>query len=50
MANEARGPRWFSYPGNLSAFLADTLAGVVRPPIFPEDFPCLRPTFTPYDR
>ncbi|WP_432076284.1 Lsr2 family DNA-binding protein [Streptomyces wuyuanensis] len=41
--NEARGPRWFTYDGNLTAFLATVLSGQTQVPQFPDDLlddPC----------
>ncbi|WP_328726346.1 Lsr2 family DNA-binding protein [Streptomyces sp. NBC_00259] len=35
--NEARGPRWFTYDGNLTAFLVSVLSGQTQVPQFPDD-------------
>ncbi|WP_330334491.1 Lsr2 family protein [Streptomyces sp. NBC_00536] len=45
--NEARGPRWFTYDGTLTAFLASVLRGETTVPQFPQDLLPAPPTFTP---
>ncbi len=36
--NEARGPRWFTFDGNLITFLTSVLTGETDVPQFPKDF------------
>ncbi len=45
--NEARGPRWFTYDGNLTAFLAAVLDGRTQVPQFPADLLSGPRGFTP---
>ncbi|MFI8239063.1 histone-like nucleoid-structuring protein Lsr2 [Streptomyces sp. NPDC085866] len=35
--NEARGPRWFTFAGTLTAFLVAVLSGETAVPMFPKD-------------
>jgi hypothetical protein len=44
--NEARNTIWPQFPGGLAAFLHAVLSRAIRFPIFPDDFPSPRPTFT----
>ncbi|MET9699915.1 hypothetical protein ABZY31_23730 [Streptomyces sp. NPDC006529] len=44
---EARARRWFTYDGNLTAFLAAVLSGKTTVPQFPEDLLDTPPAFTP---
>jgi hypothetical protein len=39
VVNESRGPEWHAFDGNATEFLAKTLSGEHRVPMFPEDFP-----------
>ncbi|GGS81514.1 SMI1/KNR4 family protein [Streptomyces badius] len=45
--NEARGPRWFTYDGTLTQFLAALLAKTINVPMFPDDLQTLDPFFQP---
>ncbi|MFJ4781656.1 histone-like nucleoid-structuring protein Lsr2 [Streptomyces sp. NPDC088762] len=45
--NEARGPRWYTHDGTLTAFLASVLSGEISVPQFPEDLLDLPTAFTP---
>jgi hypothetical protein len=47
VANESRGPEWFTFDGTATEFLHATLSGAVRVPFFPEDYPSDEPDFTP---
>ncbi|MCZ4123102.1 SMI1/KNR4 family protein [Streptomyces sp. H39-S7] len=49
LVNEARGPEWFPFDGNATAFLAATLSRRITVPVFPDDFPTDPPMFAPYD-
>lgn len=45
--NEARGPRWFTYDGPLTAFLVSVLSGHTQVPQFPPSLLETRLEFTP---
>ncbi|MFF8883954.1 Lsr2 family DNA-binding protein [Streptomyces flaveolus] len=45
--NEARGPRWFTYDGTLTAFLTGVLTGQTRVPQFPSSLLDAPARFTP---
>ncbi|MCX4696948.1 histone-like nucleoid-structuring protein Lsr2 [Streptomyces sp. NBC_01408] len=45
--NEARGPRWHTYNGTLTSFLASVLNGETAVPQFPQDLPTPPIAFTP---
>ncbi|MEW2418114.1 histone-like nucleoid-structuring protein Lsr2 [Streptomyces sp. NPDC046866] len=45
--NEARGPGWFDYDGNLTGFLTSVLTGRTRVPLFPHSLTAQPPQFTP---
>ncbi|MFJ2746681.1 histone-like nucleoid-structuring protein Lsr2 [Streptomyces sp. NPDC087297] len=45
--NEARGPRWYTYDGTLTAFLASVLSGETSVPQFPKDLLDPPITFAP---
>ncbi|MEU7474102.1 histone-like nucleoid-structuring protein Lsr2 [Streptomyces sp. NPDC044984] len=45
--NEARGPRWFTYDGTLTAFLVCTLSGQIQVPQFPHSLLDTPARFTP---
>ncbi|MEU6100545.1 histone-like nucleoid-structuring protein Lsr2 [Streptomyces flaveolus] len=48
--NEARGPRWYTYDGTLTAFLAGVLTGQTRVPQFPPSLLDGPARFTPSRR
>ncbi|MFF8916667.1 histone-like nucleoid-structuring protein Lsr2 [Streptomyces sp. NPDC015032] len=45
--NEARGPGWFTYDGNLTAFLVSVLDGQLQVPLFPPSILDAPARFTP---
>ncbi|MEU3185117.1 histone-like nucleoid-structuring protein Lsr2 [Streptomyces sp. NPDC006923] len=45
--NEARGPRWFTFDGTLTAFLTSVLSGETAVPAFPKDLLEQARGFTP---
>ncbi|MFJ3926264.1 histone-like nucleoid-structuring protein Lsr2 [Streptomyces sp. NPDC090022] len=45
--NEARGPGWYTFDGNLTAFLTTVLSGQTRVPLFPRGLTDRTPGFTP---
>jgi hypothetical protein len=45
--NESRGPEWHAFDGTATEFLAASLSGRERVPMFPEDFPGPDPSFAP---
>ena len=45
VVNESRGPEWHAFDGNATEFLAATLSGRHRVPMFPPDFPSGEPEF-----
>jgi SMI1-KNR4 cell-wall len=47
VANEARGPEWSISDLSASAWLVEVLAGRLKIPFFPEDFPSASPRFHP---
>ncbi|RFU87970.1 hypothetical protein DY218_04235 [Streptomyces triticagri] len=48
LVKDARAPDWFPFGGGLSDFLTAVLAGRTRFPVFPADFPPIRPGFATY--
>ena len=46
-ANEARGPRWYTYNGGLADFLTAVLSGRVTVPLFPDGLLAHGVSFTP---
>ncbi|RSS79420.1 hypothetical protein EF918_17475 [Streptomyces sp. WAC06614] len=45
--NEARGPHWYTFDGNLTSFLTSLLSGQTRVPLFPRGLTDQTPTFAP---
>jgi hypothetical protein len=44
--NESRGPKWDTFAGSMTAFLADVLSRRYECSVFPDDFPSTSPKFT----